>query len=226
MGADRVFADLAEARYDTQWCSVRASDVGAPHRRERIFILATDATGDRWDERRPKSTGFVGGSDAAERGDRPVALLPTPNAQDGNGGRQRSQKALDAGDHQANLTDIPRLLPTPRTTDANGAGAHGDGGLDLRTAVTTSTNWGRYEAAIRRWEQITRPAPAPTEPNTKGNPRLSPAFAEWMMGWPAGWVTDVPDVKRNNQLKLIGNGVCPQQAIAALQWLSQIAQVA
>jgi DNA (cytosine-5)-methyltransferase 1 len=28
------------------------------------------------------------------------------------------------------------LLPTPRSSDANGPGAHGDGGLDLRTAVT------------------------------------------------------------------------------------------
>jgi len=27
-------------------------------------------------------------------------------------------------------------LPTPRTSDTNGAGRHGDGGLDLRTAVT------------------------------------------------------------------------------------------
>ena len=27
-------------------------------------------------------------------------------------------------------------LPTPRTSDTNGSGKHGDGGLDLRTAVT------------------------------------------------------------------------------------------
>lgn len=27
------------------------------------------------------------------------------------------------------------VLPTPRTSDANGAGAHGDGGMDLRTAI-------------------------------------------------------------------------------------------
>ena len=29
-----------------------------------------------------------------------------------------------------------RLLPTPRTSDTNGAGVHGDGGMDLRTAVS------------------------------------------------------------------------------------------
>jgi DNA (cytosine-5)-methyltransferase 1 len=30
----------------------------------------------------------------------------------------------------------PALLPTPRTSDTNGPGQHGDGGIDLRTAVT------------------------------------------------------------------------------------------
>lgn len=35
-----VAGDLAELGYDTEWISVRASDVGAPHRRERVFIMA------------------------------------------------------------------------------------------------------------------------------------------------------------------------------------------
>lgn len=39
-GLGEVLAHLAEAGYDVLWTSVRASDIGAPHRRERIFILA------------------------------------------------------------------------------------------------------------------------------------------------------------------------------------------
>lgn len=39
-GLDQVLADLAEAGFDAEWASVRAADVGAPHRRERVFILA------------------------------------------------------------------------------------------------------------------------------------------------------------------------------------------
>ncbi|WP_374225498.1 DNA cytosine methyltransferase [Actinomadura sp. NEAU-AAG7] len=35
-----VLASLAEIRYDAEWTSVRAADIGAPHRRERLFILA------------------------------------------------------------------------------------------------------------------------------------------------------------------------------------------
>ena len=38
-GMDAVLGALSEARYDAVWTSVRASDVGAPHRRERVFIL-------------------------------------------------------------------------------------------------------------------------------------------------------------------------------------------
>jgi DNA (cytosine-5)-methyltransferase 1 len=40
-----------------------------------------------------------------------------------------------------------------------------------------------------------------------------------MMGLPEGWVTDVPDLSRNEQLKALGNGVVPQQAAAALSFL-------
>ena len=39
-GLDIVLANLAEAGYDAEWFDLRASDFGAPHRRERIFIVA------------------------------------------------------------------------------------------------------------------------------------------------------------------------------------------
>lgn len=39
-GLDRVLGSLAEIGYDAEWSDIRASDVGAPHRRERIWIVA------------------------------------------------------------------------------------------------------------------------------------------------------------------------------------------
>lgn len=39
-GFDRVLRDLAALGFDVEWSTVRASDVGAPHRRERLFALA------------------------------------------------------------------------------------------------------------------------------------------------------------------------------------------
>jgi DNA (cytosine-5)-methyltransferase 1 len=39
-GLDQVLGTLADIGYDAQWRTIRASDVGAPHRRERLFIVA------------------------------------------------------------------------------------------------------------------------------------------------------------------------------------------
>ncbi|MFD4912772.1 hypothetical protein ACFWNR_06065 [Streptomyces virginiae] len=49
--------------------------------------------------------------------------------------------------------------------------------------------------------------------------RLNPLLVEWLMGLPAGHVTDVPGLSRTAQLKALGNGVVPQQATAALRTL-------
>jgi DNA (cytosine-5)-methyltransferase 1 len=42
------------------------------------------------------------------------------------------------------------------------------------------------------------------------------------MGLPAGWVTGVPGLGRNQQLKLLGNGVVPAQAATALRYLLSV----
>jgi len=150
-------------------------------------------------------------------------LFPTPEAADGSGGRisseyggtrpSGSKRAIHLG------TAVDRLLPTPTGRD------HKDGSqVDavetnalLGRAVWPREQWGDYAAAIARWEGLTRPAPSPTEPGARsGGPRLSPAFSEWMMGLPEGWVTGVPGITRNQALRLLGNGVVPQQAVAAL----------
>jgi DNA (cytosine-5)-methyltransferase 1 len=47
-----------------------------------------------------------------------------------------------------------------------------------------------------------------------------------MMGLPAGWVTDVPDLTRNEQLKALGNGVVPQQCAAAVASLLALTEAA
>ena len=125
------------------------------------------------------------------------------------------------------------LMPTPNTMDMlpartpeQKAANKGKGGYaNVRETVVNdlevqNTNWGKFEPAIRRWEEtLGRPAPAPTKSDGKdGNHRLSSAFTEWMMGLPEGWVTGV-GLKRNDELKACGNGVVPQQAELALRQL-------
>ena len=347
----RVLGDLADLGYDAQWCGLPASGVGAPHGRFRVFLLATDATGERGGEgddaarlgaRRPGASAVLGERDwrAAANADQPrlegqqdqagaaqagrhghalagaggpdLTLLPTPTATPYGSNQSMSPGAAV----RPSLDGIIQLLTTPRSSDTNGAGAHGQGGLDLRSAIDLLptpratdgtkggpnqrgssgdlmlpsavthllqtpfvadatggherrggkrggelllagqvkeianllptpratnmenrqserfrgadgnfygllnglTDWGKYAASIARWEAIHGPAPAPTMTSPRsGNQQLSPAFAEWMMGLPAGWITDVPGVTRNEALKACGNGVVPQQAIAALR---------
>ena len=43
-----------------------------------------------------------------------------------------------------------------------------------------------------------------------------------MMCLPDGWVTDVPGLSRSEQLALLGNGVVPTQAVAALRHLASL----
>ena len=114
------------------------------------------------------------------------------------------------------------LLPTVQVDDAKNTGHNQERRTTLASEVwlaENTTNWGKFEPAIRRWEAITRSAPLPTKPDGKdGAHRLSSEFTEWMMGLPVGWVTGV-GLKRNAELKACGNGVVPQQAYLALQIL-------
>ena len=43
-GLERVLGDLTKIGYDTKWLVMGAADVGAPHKRDRIWILATDSS--------------------------------------------------------------------------------------------------------------------------------------------------------------------------------------
>jgi hypothetical protein len=177
-----------------------------------------------------------------------VALLPTPLATDGAHERspQLGGKRPSGAKRQTGLPEVivhriagqaqqggARLLPTPDT----GCSPHGHGrrggragnghqsGASLDTAAASlapgsrASGWGEYEPAIRRWEHVLGcPAPPPAEPGPAGRPRLSAAFAEWMMGIP-NLVTGVTGIPRTGQLRVIGNGVVPQQAAAAFRLL-------
>ncbi|MFB7798962.1 DNA cytosine methyltransferase [Isoptericola sp. NPDC056134] len=246
----RVLGDLAELGYDAAWVGLRAADVGAPHGRYRVFVLA-------WDASRPAGLGGAapaavpadlghersgeardGRSGPADgRGGAGVNLLPTPTATD----HKASGASYDPTDtHHAGttLTDAtvrnaavnPDLMPTPSDADVEGGRKHRSGarsGELLLNGLAHHQAFGQYGDAIARWETVLgRVAPAPTEPTGReGAHRLSPRFVEWMMGLPDGWVTDT-DTTRNEQLKALGNGVVPQQAEAALRHLLTVREAA
>jgi DNA (cytosine-5)-methyltransferase 1 len=112
-------------------------------------------------------------------------------------------------------------------TDASGAERGGTESEYLAAAsgsttklgerAITSTAWGKYGAAINRWERVLgRAAPDPNIVGVNGRPRLNPIFVEWMMGLDLGYVTG-HGLRPSQELKALGNGVCPQQAHLALK---------
>jgi hypothetical protein len=178
-----------------------------------------------------------------------LPLLPTPNTMDDLPARDREKVKIrkPGGGSPRNLREtvvnqLP-LLPTPTaqlnepapwkegvdwwlqsraTRNLEGVVTGNTPELPLAPAETkTDTAWGKYGPAIHRWEEILgRTAPPPTVADGRnGNARLNPELPEWMMGLPDGWVTQVPGLTRKEQLHAIGNGVCPQQAAAALRLL-------
>lgn len=286
----RVLADLHLAGYDAAWTTIKASDVGACHARDRVFVLA---------RRRDRPGAVLELDERFLTGPAPSVcdLLPTPRANDGNGGagtswsggpglrevvlvdpltpgggmvrrygkrpvgadgkpiRRRGESHLlptpvarhDGGASSTRkggqalsilardeLAPGGQLLPTPVSADGEGGRAysyHTIKGVTRDVIVgddpgydpTSLQDWGPYEAAIRRAEAVVgRPAPAPVEPGVKRPWRLSRFFTEWMMMLPAGWVTDVPGVSYMQSVKMLGNGVVPFQAAAAVSYLAPL----
>lgn len=184
-----VVGDLAGLGYGCRWGGVRASDAGAPHGRFRVFLVAY-----------PTSTGP---GRALRAGGLPPQLRGMGWAPPGG------EPCITPADTDSMR---PGLRERGSSTDAHGL----DVGIEGAVGGPADVDFGPYAAAVRRWEHVLgRPAPAPTEPGRNGS-RLSPAFVEFLMGLPEGWVTGV-DIPRNAQLKALGNGVVPQQAALALR---------
>ena len=164
-------------------------------------------------------------------------LFPTPMASEGTKAPSQQTSETKSKTGQVWLSNVakdlevankPKLFPTLRASDSYERRnqktmdriAKDGGDMTMTTLARTTTDWGKFEPAIRRWESVLgRLAPEPTKPDGKdGNHRLSSKFTEWMMGLDNGWITG-HGLKRNDELKLAGNGVVPQQAELALRIL-------
>ena len=136
-------------------------------------------------------------------------------------GRVSGRRELAAGQgtpgyHRAQSSDH-----RPRTPRACQLPAHRGTRQPLEPDRATLQRWGKYAGAVARWAQIVgRPAPAPALLTGGTGPRPAPGFVEWLMGLPAGWVTDPHHgLTPNQQLAALGNGVLPAQGILALRGL-------
>jgi DNA (cytosine-5)-methyltransferase 1 len=173
LGFKEVLSDLAQNGYDAKWRIVRASDVGAPHQRARLFIIA------------------YSNSNACEESRRTDREISTKN------------RGLQSG------KDIGQTRSKHRCS----------------CKASCNTN-NQYQSYNREMSELGGRFASRCEmsmqdiPNALVDDKLNAKFVEYMMGLPNGWVTDL-DLSRSQQLKMLGNGVVPQQAYYALELLHE-----
>lgn len=166
------------------------------------------------------------------------SLLKTPTAQLAiNGGSQHPEKRK-AGGHGPTLADeVEHLLPTPAAMNPNdGESLESWEARRVRTKARVGNGNG-FGTPLAIAVQMLGDGTPPQSNDGSAPPgkllppplflmdeaekhRLNAQFVEWMMGLPAGHVTD-PNIglTRNEQLKALGNGVVPQQARLAVSHL-------
>ena len=101
-----VLGDLAEMGYDAQWCIVSASDVGAPHKRDRCWIVA-NAHGEQ---------GSKGGLPLREK--RALSKLDIGTSILAYAGGEHSEKFISSGAHEKVWSES---IPRPSGPSSDGA---------------------------------------------------------------------------------------------------------
>jgi len=169
LGLKDVLQGLAEHGYDARWQVIRASDVGAPHQRARLFIIA-NANGDAREKPRRAFRGI----------------------------RSETKTIIDGTDREI-----------------DGCSDTDDSYADNEYKPYDGKMQGLGRRFTSRCEMYMQTPPDALDQTDK----LNAEFVEYMMGLPKGWVTGI-GLTRAQQLKMLGNGVVPQQAEYALELLT------
>jgi site-specific DNA-cytosine methylase len=173
MALDGVLSDLESAGYTCQPIVLPACAVNAPHRRDRVFIVAH--TGQHNGHFRQRA-GSVRGSQQDQ-------------------GRQakayRKVGQSERGGNQSRLSKAMADTNAGKTTDENeetwlirqAAGKVSTPPLTLAVKMWPTPNTGIGNQARARQEAGTN---SPQLPEVIGG-QLNPMWVEWLMGFPAGW---------------------------------------
>ena len=199
LGFKEVLQDLTEIGYDAKWTIVRASDVGAPHQRERLFIVTHPNSSSDKQLRRAHRTIYGKGEEFIDRTDREIVGSSGEITTHSDG--LRCSTGIESGlEAKISTIESTRSISDPNTKQL-------------------STNW-QAPGLGWRFETPSQLSMRRT-PNPLDQSKLNPIFVEYMMGLPEGWVTDL-GLSRAQQFKLLGNGVVPQQAYEAIRRLNAI----
>lgn len=169
LGLKDVLQGLAEQGYNAKWEIVRASDVGAPHQRARLFIIAYTDSNARTQPRRDYRSISSQGKEILNGSDRQV---------NGSSNKNDSDTYNQYKPHYGQVQGLGRRFTSRRE-------------MHLQSAPNALDQDGKLNAE----------------------------FVEYMMGLPVGWITNT-GLSRAQQLKILGNGVVPQQAEYAIELLT------
>jgi len=191
-GIEHVLGDLASVGFDAEWASIRASDIGAPHRRERIFILAN---------------GNNARSSTRERG-------ADGDWQAQNEGRNEQLEPARQSSDVADTSNISGQVP--QTSKSNGA---------QRAVVARASGELAHSVSERgcsgdsRWKDAEHAFPPSPSGDWSNVPeRFWPAVKPSVRGMANGMARGLA---RNDRLRILGNGVVPQQAALAYTLLTE-----
>jgi len=235
-GIEHVLGDLASVGFDAEWASVRASDVGAPHRRERVFILADSR------HKRPKpktgksSNRYEFRSENGQYIERPSPRATSDRTTLGDT-NDSGNSALRHGVNGNGAQDEQRWNEQPQhefggfgknmgyTGSKRLEGSHDHRKLPRGLQPCTSERcgnvddphrqglqrWGRYSERGDEWSAWP-PSPSDSDAWERIDQRLYPAVESEVRGVANGMAGGLA---RSDQLRILGNGVVPQQAALA-----------
>lgn len=161
-GLDIVLADLAEIGYDAEWFTLCASDFGAPHRRERIFIVAYPDDAGRhtegkhpaedWEQAQPQSQGGIGQGDAPDARSKRAWGKPIPPEGCGQDEERQLQKSDADWAEQSRSGEDAKAIALPTHARHPTEDAHvfrrKDNGRDTEALIVTD-DWSQRVQGFR-----------------------------------------------------------------------------
>lgn len=228
LGLPEVLGELAEMGFDAEWGCFRASEVGAPHQRERVFVLAyrcgTRLPG--W----PSECRDDGEELApAERGGDPLAYCPERGLGELRGAPGRDGLA-DCGEPA--VAEATRLghercgeSRRRRSGPADGGGLVGD--ADSFAELQPEDEGRSERSSGEAWAGSGRPGVFPPGPGDAdawaavlaAAPELAPAVEPAVCGVADGVPARLVSAVRRHRLRCLGNAVVPAQAEYAVRCL-------